>query len=446
MTSQSARHSVLKVFRDPAFRNLPTPYVKVGVIQPAVQPSFLIAITANYSRAEDSLHITIDGDEASEFVTFTWLSYFSEVEVPVTAIIKIDVDLPKDKFGIMTYVEAGGKNARLAKLMDRAGLIDIENLDERCEVINTLRYDLSEFKQFFVGGAPKSGTTWVKHVLNAHPKVLATSENAFMDFPSVDWIQRAAEDQRPWTRGEATVMNPPFSNITAMFGFGRAALTLRQLATISDIGFVGDKTPENSMHIDYFLSLFSNATFIHCIRHPFDVVVSRAFHEASLWAGGGIGSPLKAASGQRLLNVLSSGQKPAVGELLDDVKMLKGFLWGWCEYNNLAQSALARWGVRRFHIVRYEELVSNPEASVRDLFHAVGVETSPEERATIIDKTGFKTMSGGRDPGEEDIRSFFRKGVTNDYLLHVNAAQQAFCTRYIKNNSVPEVHEPYLGR
>ena len=34
---------------------------------------------------------------------------------------------------------------------------------------------------FFVGGAPKSGTTWLQKALDAHPEIMCSGEGHFLD-------------------------------------------------------------------------------------------------------------------------------------------------------------------------------------------------------------------------------------------------------------------------
>jgi hypothetical protein len=42
--------------------------------------------------------------------------------------------------------------------------------------------DLAQRQLFFVGGAPRSGTTWVQHLLNGHPDVSCRGEGHFLQF------------------------------------------------------------------------------------------------------------------------------------------------------------------------------------------------------------------------------------------------------------------------
>jgi hypothetical protein len=56
---------------------------------------------------------------------------------------------------------------------------------------------LAERQLFFVGGAPRSGTTWVQHVLASHPDVSCRGEGHFLHFlaePMGGLMQRRRAD------------------------------------------------------------------------------------------------------------------------------------------------------------------------------------------------------------------------------------------------------------
>jgi hypothetical protein len=42
--------------------------------------------------------------------------------------------------------------------------------------------DLANRQLFFIGGAPRSGTTWVRHILDAHPDISCRGEGHFLQF------------------------------------------------------------------------------------------------------------------------------------------------------------------------------------------------------------------------------------------------------------------------
>lgn len=65
-------------------------------------------------------------------------------------------------------------------------------------------------------------------------------------------------------------------------------------------------------------------------------------------------------------------------------------------------------------LVRYEDLLSDPIASLTRILDFVG-HPVPEEIAEVVDENGFSRLSGGRKVGEERTDHHYRKGVAGDW-------------------------------
>ncbi len=78
---------------------------------------------------------------------------------------------------------AGGPSRRLLYTDGRGGHLELARIQRRGGSFSTAGPARAESaaRRFFVGGAPKSGTTWVEEILNAHPDVLCTGEGAFFE-------------------------------------------------------------------------------------------------------------------------------------------------------------------------------------------------------------------------------------------------------------------------
>lgn len=74
--------------------------------------------------------------------------------------------------------------------------------------------------------------------------------------------------------------------------------------------------------------------------------------------------------------------------------------------------------VHEDRVVRYEDLLSDPEGSMTRVLHSLGVEQVEQSRLLqIIDKYSFEKVSG-RGKGKEVKTSFVRKGVAGDWVNH----------------------------
>ena len=62
---------------------------------------------------------------------------------------------------------------------------------ENSEFVNFVSRDAQErAKTVFVGGSPKSGTTWVERALNLHDDIFITGENFFFEWPKKDVLEK----------------------------------------------------------------------------------------------------------------------------------------------------------------------------------------------------------------------------------------------------------------
>ncbi len=65
--------------------------------------------------------------------------------------------------------------------------------------------------------------------------------------------------------------------------------------------------------------------------------------------------------------------------------------------------------------VRYEDLLERPHEEVRRLLAFLGAEADEETVRRCVNAASFERLSRGRERGEEDPSSFFRKGVAGDW-------------------------------
>jgi hypothetical protein len=193
------------------------------------------------------------------------------------------------------------------------------------------------YSPIFVGGLYRSGTTLMRQFLNSHPHIACGRESKlFQD----NQLERIYTDLRTiWP----TILSPHYAFAPHTVDHMMAGLMHSIFMPNSQQQGKprwAEKTPNNILFIDTLFALFPAAQFIHMIRDPRDAFCSirkkvaknkAAFREPS-WA--------------------TMTPKLTAGE--------------WCHRIN---SGLAwREHPDRYHEVRYEDLVSQPEATLRSLF------------------------------------------------------------------------------
>lgn len=259
--------------------------------------------------------------------------------------------------------------------------------------------DQPSYRPLFVCGSPKSGTTWLQKVLDAHPQISCAGEGHFVEKivnPMVGMLRGynaklKQVDERVY-QGDAPYPPLAETEIVSLVRSVVARLMLRQKPT-SGVLWVGDKTPRYTDGLQALRVLFPAARFIHVVRDPRDVAVSRLFHANRA----GIPEALVPGS-QQYYEMVRNAATAWVG----NIRNIEAFL------------ALKPANAAMLHEVRYEDLLEKFSPAARTIFAFLEVESDSQLVATIEAATAFPALSG-RASGEEDVSSFFRKGIAGDW-------------------------------
>lgn len=138
----------------------------------------------------------------------------------------------------------------------------------------------------FVVGVPRSGTTLLRLMLDAHPQLVMSPETSWLG-GLIDHMTHAPEDrigrvdmlmQAPnWgDMGIAPEALRALSEQAAPADFVRGLYRLyaRRTPEKADVQRLGDKTPHNSLIMTKIASILPEARFIHIIRDGRDVAMS----------------------------------------------------------------------------------------------------------------------------------------------------------------------------
>lgn len=208
--------------------------------------------------------------------------------------------------------------------------------------------DMSE-RMFFVVGAPRSGTTMLMRMLNVHPDIYTRPEPhlltplshlgyyAYADKASYDPFQ-AAESVKQFVAdlpgGEETYLRALRGYSDVMYG---------DMLEPTGKRFFLDKTPAYGLILPFIAKLYPQAVFVIITRHPFSIFSSfaKSFFDDD-WAHA------------HDFNKIVERYVPALASFVRDP------------------------GVERFHHVRYEDLVADPETELKAICAAANMEYSPE--------------------------------------------------------------------
>lgn len=205
----------------------------------------------------------------------------------------------------------------------------------------------------FLVGFPRSGTTLMEQVLDAHPDIVALEEKPLVE--SV-WGQLGHALKRPDPAPEDPVERqaaalasladlPPSSLVTLRQVYLR---TLGQYLPWPDGRVLVDKLPLNLSSLPLIARLFPEGRFIVALRHPCDCILSNYMQDFSMNPGMQFMVDIERAAG-----------------LYRDLMAL------------LEQSRVALGLDPRMHFIRYEDLVSDFEPEVRKLLDFLEVDWDP---------------------------------------------------------------------
>lgn len=253
---------------------------------------------------------------------------------------------------------------------------------------------LARRQLFFVGGAPRSGTTWVQQLLDLHPEVSCRGEGLFQKHlaePLDALIARRRAELEAKNIGlfGHTGGYPLPSSDDADFLLGTAILlALRQHGAGKACRAIGEKTPENVFFFPHLKRLFPKAKCIAIARDPRDVLTS-AWHFFHKPVAGEDETAAKLAFIQMALPSLIQGAR-----------------------------AIVELGTRYptdVMTITYESLRRTPELVVSNMFRFLSVSDVPPIVADSVARASFAALTGGRQPGVEQDGAFLRKGVAGDW-------------------------------
>ena len=262
---------------------------------------------------------------------------------------------------------------------------------------------------FFVGGAEKSGTSWLQRLLDLHPEVSCAGEAHFIE-SLLPTVKKALDDHNRFMLDhisnpfldELGEKHPTFdaSDLRYVAASSIAMLLVKQ-SRRKPVRAVGERTTKTVHDFGMLAKLFPDTKCIHIARDPRDCSVSRWFHTRR--------------------SVPPSDRDQMVTK--DHFARQHAIYW----------TEVVGRGVRfgqgnpdRYIELRYEDLVDQTAPVLTRIFRFLGVDDRLETAERCTQEAAFEKLSGGRARGKEDIESFFRKGVVGDWKNHLSAETNVY--------------------
>ena len=302
-----------------------------------------------------------------------------------------------------------------------------------------LRTGAPDTPVFFVTGLGKSGTSWLMRTLDGHPEILCRGEGRFF---AADW--RRANFDPDGTRALASslyyaLLDSEYLRLwverSVWAREGDAARHLDNLTRLATEHFlmerlretnkklVGDKSPLlGEDFIEEVARIYPEARVIHIIRDGRDQAVSMLHHVWNRSTDQGGVQTLKPGEFERREAYRKDPEKLLqTGEGVFTEERLRGAARSWnSRVGKTAEDGPALLGPN-YTEVRYEDLLERPHEEVRRLAGFLGADTREKAVRQAVDAARFEKLSRGRERGQEDTSSFYRKGVAGDWRNYFTA-------------------------
>lgn len=264
--------------------------------------------------------------------------------------------------------------------------------------------------KFFLCGPPKSGTTWLQLMLDAHPAVNCSGEGHLTDWVLAPLRKILMGYNEQLEQINALIYQDKAShdgfserdfNDIARFIVDQRFARLHARKPLASV--IGDKTPNYAYALGLLRTIFPDSRCVFLVRDPRDSVLSM-FHQT------------------RRLETTHTGRIYETDEEIFD-----GYLRKWVEVNRLYLRHRAAHPGAAFHL-RYEDLVADESASLRETLGFLGVAADERTVAACGEAGRFELLSGGRARGQADNTSFFRRGEAGGWRVELGERAAAMIT------------------
>ena len=254
-----------------------------------------------------------------------------------------------------------------------------------------------EHDHFFICGAPKSGTTWIQRLLDSHPEIVCAGEGHFVEAMVAPLARLAQEyNKRQKLSAERVYEGKPYYQglqqpDLEFLSRTMIGLILSQRKIPEGTKCIGDKTPRYTFRMNVLARLFPQSKFIHVIRDGRDVITSTCHH------------------------AFRAGQRAVVDKTRPEYFSYTAQMAAVWVKNGQAARNFGKKFPRRYRMIKYEDMHAQPETTLDSLLQFLDVKNDMAVIKDCISQNEFKKLSGGRDVGEEDKNSYFRKGAPGDW-------------------------------
>lgn len=254
----------------------------------------------------------------------------------------------------------------------------------------------------FIGGMPRSGTTWLANLFGSLPSAISGRElHLFDNYISKMVFAYYHEANYGAPDGISPLMSSqhflqefirPLSDGLLNIYASSAALE-KNIDLVEEAMKIVEKTPSNALHWSLIKELYPKSQMVFIVRDPRAVVASYKAAAQQPWGAWARRS-------------------------VEDISI------SWLKYHAAVRSAVDN-GVGR--VIKYEDLINNPKKHLEDLFLELGIKVDCVVLERIIKQNSISSLSEAKsDNWRYDNRPlFFRKGKADSWREELTSAEIA---------------------
>ena len=283
---------------------------------------------------------------------------------------------------------------------------------------------------FFIVGEMRSGTSWLRRTLSAHPEIVCGHEGSFFGrgysreeipvYPgpvsSFTRALRVSEELRVWHELPWNRWKGGYEDDLRHLTQRSVDYFLSKEVVRTGKRIVGDKSPQHTECLDEIYEIYPDARIVHVVRDGRDVAVSAMHHWWRLAKDRPEGvfelTPeeleIRDAYLRDRKGFLASGRSIFTEERLGQLARRWSYRVG-----KARQDGTALYG-ERYLEVRYEDLLRDAPEALRRVLGLLRARRGAGVIERCIRASDFERVSN-RQRGEEDPGSHLRKGVAGDW-------------------------------
>lgn len=270
-------------------------------------------------------------------------------------------------------------------------------------------------KNHFIIAAPRSGTTWLSTMLNAHPDVGCVERRLFGNY--TDFV---LDDGQKQPRLRVT-LDKYVNSILLHHGLPKQKKDLLMRSIISSIKeeehkhyskkIIVDKvTPyiNTSVHvINQIKRFFPDAKIIYIIRDGRDVLTSGVFH----WFNKQQATADLNEFELRRKQLFIENADAKMERFFQDKEIIK---WAkeWVQPIKTINTAKKN---HKIKVIHFEELLENTEDVLSQCLSFISAKNTHKLLSKCIEAGNFNRMTKGREQGEAKHNEHIRKGIAGDW-------------------------------